>query len=137
MAGRVIQGLAASVYVVILASMRDCFDDPASRQQAMGRMLFLMQIGPIFAPVVGGFLASAFGWRFPFGLLALLAVLAACVSWQVFHETAAARPQCNNLAAASAILVALIAVHIVQFNTIQQPRGVVLPFRVASRPSEA
>ena len=39
MAGRMLQGLAASSYVVIHASMRDCFDDPASRQQAMGRML--------------------------------------------------------------------------------------------------
>jgi len=96
MAGRAIHGLAASVYVAILASMRDCFDDAASRQRAIGGMMSLMLIGPIFAPAVGGYLASEFGWRCPFGLLAVFAVVVACVSYHVIHETAPAHEETNN-----------------------------------------
>ena len=103
MAGRAIQGLAASVYVAILASMRDCFDDAASRQRAIGGMMSLMLIGPIFAPAVGGYLASEFGWRCPFGLLAVFAVVVACVSYHVIHETAPAHEETNNWAPASVV----------------------------------
>ncbi|CAE7858200.1 mdtL [Symbiodinium necroappetens] len=104
MAGRAIQGLAASVYVAILASMRDCFDDAASRQRAMGAMMSVMLIGPIFAPAVGGYLASDFGWRCPFGLLAIFAVALACISYHVIHETAPAHEEASNLAPASAVV---------------------------------
>ena len=104
MAGRAIQGLAASVYVAILASMRDCFDDAASRQRAMGAMMSVMLIGPIFAPAVGGYLTSDFGWRCPFGLLAIFAVALACISYHVIHETAPAHEEASNLAPASAVV---------------------------------
>ena len=102
MAGRVVQGLAASVYVVVLASMRDCYEDPASSLQAMGTMMTLILIGPIFAPGFGGLLGSYFGWRFPFGLLTVVAVLLAFTSCIVVTETAAAREHSSKIAKALA-----------------------------------
>ena len=89
MAGRVLQGLAASgCLVVILASARDCYDDPAERAQAIATMISGTLMGPILAPFFGGLLGSAFGWRFPFALLAAAAALLAYVSCIVTTETA-------------------------------------------------
>ncbi|CAJ1389249.1 unnamed protein product [Effrenium voratum] len=90
MAGRVLQGLAASVYVVILASLRDCYADPGARLRAMGTLMSLMLVGPIFAPSMGGLLASYAGWRCPFLVLALLSLSLTLFSVFVLEETAVA-----------------------------------------------
>ena len=95
MVGRVLQGLAASVYVVILASLRDCYPDPAHRQQMMGTLMSLMLVGPIFAPGLGGLLGFQFGWRYPFGLLAIASALLTAAGCVYVHETACKQAESN------------------------------------------
>ena len=98
MSGRVLQGLGASVLVVIFACFRDCYEEPARRQQATGAMFSITLVGPIFAPAFGGFLASRFGFRLPFALLAGCSMLLACAGCLVIHETASGEPSGKGMA---------------------------------------
>jgi len=66
---RIGQGLAASAGLVIgRAMIRDCYEGPAA-QRVMARMMLIFAIAPAAAPVVGGLLHEAFGWRAVFWFL--------------------------------------------------------------------
>jgi len=87
-AGRVLQGMAASVGSVILATMQDAYNDEAKRMQATSFLVSIMTLGPLVAPSLGGLLADAFGWRFPFLLLSFCSVVVFLGSLGVVEETA-------------------------------------------------
>ena len=66
---RVLQGMAAGIgSTVARAVVRDLFDGPAA-QKLMSSMLLVFSLAPAVAPVIGGWLHVAFGWRSVFGLL--------------------------------------------------------------------
>jgi DHA1 family bicyclomycin/chloramphenicol resistance-like MFS transporter len=69
---RIGQGLAASAGLVIgRAMIRDCYHGPMA-QRVMARMMLIFAVAPALAPVVGGLLHDAFGWRAVFWFLAAL-----------------------------------------------------------------
>ena len=64
--------------------------DTAESNDAVRRlalMSLMTMVGPGLAPLVGGLLARAFGWRAIFVLLTALGVLNFCVSWRLLPET--------------------------------------------------
>lgn len=76
MAGRVLQGVSAGACVVIAqAIVQDCYQGSQARR-AMSYLIVVINLSPALAPVVGGYLTTAFGWRAVFALLALLAGVA-------------------------------------------------------------
>ena len=85
---RTLEGLfVSSASVSTQAIVADVFA-PAERGAAMGAYLAPVLFGPVVAPLVGGGLAQAFGWRSTFMLLAALAaplILLALASLR--HET--------------------------------------------------
>jgi DHA1 family bicyclomycin/chloramphenicol resistance-like MFS transporter len=84
---RIMQGISAGAGVVVgRAIIRDLYSDaPAARLLSMVTMIF--SIAPAIAPVLGGWVVSAFDWRSIFlGLLAFsLALWWVC--WQHLPET--------------------------------------------------
>ena len=69
---RVVQGLAAGAGMIVgRAVIRDLFDGSHS-QKLMAQTAMVGGLGPVIAPILGGWLHVWMGWRGPFLFLALL-----------------------------------------------------------------
>jgi len=78
---RALQGMCAgSGLVVGRAIVRDTYQGPEA-QRVMSRITLMFGIAPAIAPVLGGVLLNAFGWRSIFWVL--LALVIALLSWSV------------------------------------------------------
>lgn len=81
LACRGLQGLTAGAGGVIgRAMVRDLFDGPEA-QRMMAYITVVFCLGPVLAPIIGGWLEVTFGWRSVFVFLTLFAgsLLAACL----------------------------------------------------------
>jgi len=84
---RVCQGLVAGTGMIIArAIVRDLYSGP-SAQRAMGTMTMVFALGPAFAPVIGGWLKLAFGWRSVFLSMAVVGLLLAAAATWLLPET--------------------------------------------------
>lgn len=84
---RSIQGfIVGSTIIIAQASIADVFP-PNERGEATGAFLAPMLVGPVIAPIIGGFLSQAFGWRSTFVLLAILGAPAVLLTILLFPET--------------------------------------------------
>lgn len=84
---RVGQGLAASGGMIIgRAVIRDAFPGTQA-QRAMSHVMLLFAIAPAVAPVIGGWLHEAFGWRSVFLFLAGYGVFVIALVLFAFPET--------------------------------------------------
>lgn len=69
---RVIQGLAGGAGMIVSrAVIRDCYEG-AEAHRFMAQVAMVSGLGPVLAPIVGGWLHVGFGWRGPFLFLGLL-----------------------------------------------------------------
>ncbi|MBA4742740.1 MAG: multidrug effflux MFS transporter [Azoarcus sp.] len=86
-AGRALQGMSAGAGMVVgRAVIRDIFDG-ARAQKLMSRVMMIFGIAPAVAPMVGGVLLLAFGWRSIFVFLALFAGALVWMSARLLPET--------------------------------------------------
>ena len=86
-AGRAVQALGASGSLVITrAIVRDLYSGARAGRE-LSLISSVMALGPVLAPVVGGALQVAFGWRSSFVALALIGVGCAAVVWALLPET--------------------------------------------------
>lgn len=86
-AARALQGISAGAGIVISrAIVRDLFDGPAA-QRLMSQITMMFAIAPAVAPVVGGRLQAAFGWRSVFVCLVLLTAALWFACWRKLPET--------------------------------------------------
>lgn len=86
-AGRALQGMSAGAGMVVgRAVIRDIFDG-ARAQKLMSRVMMIFGIAPAVAPMVGGALLLAFGWRSIFVFLAAFAGVLVWMSWRLLPET--------------------------------------------------
>ena len=84
---RSMQGLTAGAGIVISrAVVRDLFDGPAA-QRLMSHITMMFAIAPAIAPVIGGWLQIAFGWRSVFVFLVLLTATLWFACWKLLPET--------------------------------------------------
>jgi MFS transporter, DHA1 family, multidrug resistance protein len=84
---RAAQGVSAGVGLVVgRAVIRDLFEG-AEAQRLMGHIGMVFAVAPAVAPIVGGWLQAAFGWRAIFVLLAVLAVALWLACWRFLPET--------------------------------------------------
>lgn len=84
---RLLQALAGCAGMVISrAVVRDVTDrlDPV---RLMGRLMLVMGVAPILAPLIGGYVAAWFGWRAIFWLLAAIGLAALILCVLMLHET--------------------------------------------------
>lgn len=84
---RAMQGMTAGAGIVVgRAVVRDLYDGPDA-QRLMSQITMMFAVAPAIAPVIGGWLQTAFGWRsiFAFLTLATSALWLAC--WRALPET--------------------------------------------------
>ena len=86
-AARVIQGMTAGVGVVIgRAVIRDLYEGPRA-QKLMAATTMIFSIAPAIAPIIGGWVHVAFGWRAVFAVMVVCGVLFATSAWWKLPET--------------------------------------------------
>jgi len=84
---RAMQGITAGAGIVISrAIVRDLFDGPAA-QRLMSQISMMFALAPAIAPVIGGWLQTAFGWRSVFAFLVLLTATIGLACWKLLPET--------------------------------------------------
>jgi len=86
---RVLQGVAASGGMVAgRAMIRDAHDSHEAHR-AMAHVMMLFALAPAIAPVIGGWLHDAFGWRSVFYFLAIYGGAIALMTFHFLGETLA------------------------------------------------
>ncbi len=84
---RILQGIAAGLGpTVARAIVRDSFEG-ANAQRLMSNMMLLFSIAPAVAPIVGGWMQVAAGWRSVFGLLSAMGAILLIIVWKKLPET--------------------------------------------------
>jgi DHA1 family bicyclomycin/chloramphenicol resistance-like MFS transporter len=84
---RVLQGLAAGIGpTVARAVVRDMFDGP-NAQKLMSSMMLVFSLAPAVAPIIGGWVHVALGWRWVFGMLVVLGSVLMVVCFLLLPET--------------------------------------------------
>lgn len=87
LACRMLQGIAAGAGpTVARAVVRDLFDGPNAQRLMSGTML-VFSLAPAIAPVMGGWVHVALGWRWVFGMLVVMGLALAAVCAWGFPET--------------------------------------------------
>lgn len=83
---RMIQAAVSVTMVLSRAAVRDIYDD--ARAAAMiGYVTMGMAVVPMVAPVIGGILDEAFGWRANFAMMGLMGLAVLLVTWRDMGET--------------------------------------------------
>ncbi len=93
LAGRLLQGTgAAAAFVAGRALLRDG-RAPEMAHRALSQVMVWFTLAPALAPVLGGWLDHAFGWRSVFGFLLLYALALLLLSWRLPETLPAAHRQ--------------------------------------------
>jgi DHA1 family bicyclomycin/chloramphenicol resistance-like MFS transporter len=84
---RVLQGVTAGVGVIVgRALIRDLYEGPRA-QKLMNLTTMVFSIAPAVAPIIGGWVHVAFGWRAVFGVMVICGMLFATSAWWRLPET--------------------------------------------------
>jgi len=87
LAFRALQGMTAGTGLTVgRAIIRDLYDGPEA-QRLMSVVTMIFSVAPAIAPLIGGWIHVAFGWRAVFGFLAVLGVAVVFASWVKLPET--------------------------------------------------
>ncbi len=85
--GRIVQACGISTGSVIAATVIGDVYAPAQRQQAMSANQLVVFLGPVFGPVIGGFVAGYLHWQWAFGVLAVAGIVVLLYDRAVVPET--------------------------------------------------
>ncbi len=83
---RFIQALGGSVAGVAAMAMVKDFFPPEQGHRIFAMLILTIGLSPLLAPSIGGFVATAFNWKFVFVLLALIAVFAMTIVFLFLPE---------------------------------------------------
>ena len=108
-AARVLQGATAGVGMVIgRAVIRDLYEGPRA-QHLMSMTTMIFSIAPAIAPIIGGWVHVAYGWRAVFAVMVICGIIFSFCAWWRLPEThpVAARIPFNarNLVSTSATVL--------------------------------
>lgn len=90
-AARALQALGGCGSIVLARAVVRDFYSGARAGRELSQISSVMALGPVMAPIVGGILQTAFGWRSVFLTLALSGASVAAAVWLLLPETLAAR----------------------------------------------
>jgi DHA1 family bicyclomycin/chloramphenicol resistance-like MFS transporter len=84
---RAVQGMTAGAGLVVgRAVVRDLHEGPQA-QRLMAAITMIFGIAPAIAPVIGGWIHVALGWRSVFGFMVLLGLVLTIAAWVRLPET--------------------------------------------------
>ena len=84
---RIVQGLSVGAGMVVGRAMIRDLLGPEDAQRLMSLVTLFFGLAPAVAPVIGGWLFAALGWRSVFWFLAAVGSLLLAVSWKLLPET--------------------------------------------------
>ncbi len=102
---RFVQALGGSVALVVPRAVVRDLSSGASAARILSRLVLVMGIAPILAPLLGGFLLQSLGWRAIFALLAAVGALALVAVVRLLPETAPPRTNPRSMGAEFATLL--------------------------------
>lgn len=85
--GRIVQACGISTGSVVAATVIGDVYAPSRRQHAMSTNQLVVFLGPVFGPVIGGFVAGYLHWQWAFGVLAFAGVVVLFYDRAVVPET--------------------------------------------------
>jgi MFS transporter, DHA1 family, multidrug resistance protein len=86
-AARILQGATAGVGMVIgRAVIRDLYEGPRA-QHLMSMTTMIFSIAPAVAPVIGGWVHVAYGWRAVFAVMVICGIVFSLAAWWRLPET--------------------------------------------------
>jgi len=86
-AARMVQGATAGVGMVIgRAVIRDLYEGPRA-QRLMSATTMIFSVAPAIAPIIGGWVHVAFGWRAVFAVMVICGVIFCFSAWWRLPET--------------------------------------------------
>jgi DHA1 family bicyclomycin/chloramphenicol resistance-like MFS transporter len=86
---RIVQAAGGAAGMVLARAMARDLHDATGAAIVISRLTMVMVLAPMVAPVIGGILHDAFGWRSIFVLVAVLAVLVFVLGWLRVEESRA------------------------------------------------
>jgi MFS transporter, DHA1 family, multidrug resistance protein len=84
---RTLQGLAAGSGVVISRAIVLDIHQGLAAQRMLGRITLVQTVAPVLMPIVGGWIALAFGWRAVFAFIAVVVAAMGMAVWRWLPET--------------------------------------------------
>ncbi len=85
--GRLVQAIGAGAGAALVRPIaRDAYG-PDQMVKAIAYLTMFYTLGPMIAPIVGGFLVDGFGWRSVFAFSVAAGALIAFGAWRVIYET--------------------------------------------------
>jgi DHA1 family bicyclomycin/chloramphenicol resistance-like MFS transporter len=84
---RLLQALGGCAGMVISRAVVRDLSDRMDPVRMMARLMLIMGVAPMVAPLLGGWVAALLGWRAIFGVLALVGVAALVLCWRFLPET--------------------------------------------------
>mmetsp|Transcript_39048 Transcript_39048/g.72722 ORF Transcript_39048/g.72722 Transcript_39048/m.72722 type:complete len:492 (+) Transcript_39048:66-1541(+) len=89
LAGRVLQGFAASASVAVSGVLRDSYGSRIKMARAATLISSIALIGHIAGPAAGGYLSRSNGWRFAFLMIAGMSLVLNLANYVLLEETLA------------------------------------------------
>ncbi len=84
---RLLQGVAASGFALSQAVIRDTTDNQEQAASRIATVAMVMAVGPMIAPMIGGFLDFTYGWRSIFAFFSALGFLVILACYFDMGET--------------------------------------------------
>ncbi len=108
--GRVIQAVGGSMMnPVALSIIRNVFEDPKERAQAIGLWAATVGISMGLGPVIGGALVDSVGWRYVFLVNLPVGIVALLLTTLFVPESRAERPRRLDVVGQVLVIVALVS----------------------------
>jgi EmrB/QacA subfamily drug resistance transporter len=109
-AARVLQGIGGSMLnPVAMSIIRNVFDDPRERAQAIGVWGGMIGLSMALGPVIGGALVDSLGWRWVFIVNIPVGLLAVTLTTLFVPESRAPRPRRLDPVGQALVIVALVS----------------------------
>jgi len=84
---RFLQALGGCAGMVISRAVVRDLSDRMDPVRMMARLMLIMGVAPMLAPLLGGWVAALLGWRAIFGVLTLVGLAALLLCWRFLPET--------------------------------------------------
>jgi DHA1 family bicyclomycin/chloramphenicol resistance-like MFS transporter len=85
--GRLVQAIGAGCGITLVRAIAQDVYGPARLVKAIAYLTMAYTIGPMIAPMVGGILIDAFGWRSVFDFALVVGVVIALIAYMVVYES--------------------------------------------------
>jgi len=118
-ASRMLQAVGGAIISALGAVMVTSYLSSSVRGQALGIVAMFLMLGAALGPVIGGFLTSAFSWRFIFYVNLPVGIFAILLGMHVLPRLAPVTPKAKMDVSGVVLLFAALGTLIFGLNTVQ------------------